>query len=374
MKRTFCWVLIIGLVISLAMLGCAKKETEIKIGAILPLTGEAAKYGESAKKGMYLALEEINSTGGINGRKLAIIYEDSKGDPKEGVTAIQKLIAVHKVPALIGAMASSVTLAIAPIAEKNKVVLLSPASSAPQITRAGNYIFRNCYSDVFEGTKMANYIINETKFRELAIMHVNNDYGIGLKNVFTKRFTELGGKVVATETYEFGARDFRSQLTKIKNSHPEAIYIVGYGEMGRLLVQAVELRLYTPFFGCLMFEDPDILRIAGKAAEGVIYTFPSYDPNSQEKLVRNFISVFQKKYGHKPDGFAANAYDALNILSFAIKKGDQKADEIKQALYSVRNYSGITGETSFDKNGDVIKPIGIKEIKNGKFNWLRFKY
>jgi len=375
MTRTFISFLSFLIIFSLMLpSGCAKKEKVIKIGVILPLTGEAAKYGQSAKRGLDLALEEINASGGVRGKKLSLIYEDSKADPKEGVNAIQKLITIHKVPAIIGAMASSVTLAIAPIAEKNKVVLLSPASSAPKITYAGNYIFRNCYSDIYEGTKMADYIWNETSYRSIAIIYINNDYGIGLKRAFEKRFTELGGKVIISEPYEFGSTDFHTQISKVKNANPDAIYIIGYGEMGRLLIQAKEIGLSKPFFSCIMFEDPDILKIAREAAEGVIYTFPSYDPKSQEKQIRDFVRAFKKKYGQIPDGFAANSYDALKILALAIKKGGGDSEGIKDALYTVRDFPGVTGKTSFDANGDVKKPIGIKTVKDGRFIWLKFRY
>jgi len=377
MKKIWIGVLILiiaALAVLLVVTQTKRGPEEIKIGAILPLTGEAAKYGKSAKRGIDLALEEINAKGGIKGKKLTIIYEDSKGNPKEGVSAILKLITVHKVPAILGAMSSSVTLAIAPIAEENKIVLLSPASSSPKITHAGDYIFRNCYSDIYEGKKMAHYIYNETRYKKVAIIHINNDYGIGLREAFRDEFNKLGGKVVAVETYDFGATDFRTQLSKIKESDPDAIYIVGYSEMGRLLVQAKELELRIPFFSCIMFEDPDILKVAGDIAEGVVYTYPSYNPKSREDVVANFINIFEKKYNQKPDGFAANAYDALKILALAIEKGGGKSEQIKKALYSIKDYPGVTGKTSFDGNGDVIKPIGIKQSVRGKFKWIYFKY
>ena len=364
----------VALAIVLLVTQVKKESEEIKIGAILPLTGEAAKYGESSKRGIDLAVEEINSQGGIKRKKLVVIYEDDKADPKEGVSSIQKLITMNKVPAIVGAMASSVTLAIAPIAEEYHTVLLSPASSAPKITYAGDYIFRNCYSDLYEGTKIAEYIYNETRYRKIAIIHINNDYGIGLRAAFRDKFTEVGGKVIATETYDFGATDFRTQISKIKTVSPEAVYIVGYSEMGRLFVQAKELGLEVPFFSSIMFEDPDILKVAGKVAEGVIYTFPSYDPDSQENQIVNFVRKFERKYGQKPDGFAANSYDALEILALAIEKGGEKSEQIKNELYSIKDYPGVTGKTSFDSNGDVIKPIGIKKIEKGEFRWVQFKY
>jgi len=377
MKKIWIGIVIL-IVVALAIVffvNQTKKEPEeIKIGVILPLTGEAAKFGQSAKEGIDLAIEEINIADDINKRKIILIYEDSKADPKTGTNAIQRLINIEKVPAIIGPMASSVTLAVAPIAEKNKVVVLSPASSAPQITDAGDYIFRNTYSDIYEGQKMARYVYEQTKYRKIGIMYINNDYGIGLKDVLKNRFTELGGQVVASETYDFGATDFRTQLSKLKNANPEALYLVGYEEMGRILVQAKELGIKVSFFSCIMFENQDILKIAGRLANGVIYTFPSYNPESEEQEVVQFIQAFENKYNHKPDGFAANSYDAAKILAYSIEKSGTNPSQIKSFLYTIKNYPGITGKTSFDENGDVVKPIGIKQVEDGEFTWLKFTY
>jgi len=368
-------IIVVFVLASIFILFPLKKASEvIKIGAILPLTGENAKYGESAKNSIDLAIEEINSGKGINGKKISVIFEDSKGNTKEGVNAIKKLIIANKVSSIIGAMASSITLAIAPIAEESEVVLLSPASSAPEITHAGDYIFRNCYSDIYEGSKMANYIYNETVYRKVSIIHINNDYGMGLREAFREEFKRLGGKVVSIETYDFGATDFRTQIGKLMLSRPDAIYIVGYGEMGRLLIQTKELGCEIPFFSCIMFEDPDIIEISGEISEGIIYTFPSFDTDSKKNVVEDFVNSYKSKYNERPDGFAANTYDALKILSLAIKKGGDKGYKIKEALYTIKDYPGVTGKTSFDINGDVVKPIGIKTVENGKFKWVVFEY
>jgi branched-chain amino acid transport system substrate-binding protein len=184
--------IIIGAVLLLAVIaGACLQDTqsdEIKIGAILPLTGEAAEYGEDAKLGIDLAVEEINAAGGINGKMIQVVYEDSQATPSQGVAAIQKLITVDKVPVIIGAMASSVTLAIAPIAEENKVVLLSPASTAPQITEAGDYIFRNEVSDAYGGKAQAELTWDELGIKNVAILCINNDYGVGTADTFKKNF------------------------------------------------------------------------------------------------------------------------------------------------------------------------------------------
>ncbi|MCK4655014.1 MAG: penicillin-binding protein activator [Candidatus Cloacimonetes bacterium] len=346
---------------------CAKKEKVIKIGAILPLTGGAAKYGESAKRAIDLAVEEINSTGGIKGSKIKVIYEDDQALPDKGVSAIQKLITVDKVPVVIGAMPSSVTLAMAPIAEKNKVVLFSPASSNPKITEAGDYIFRNDVSDIFEGGKMADEAWRRLKFRKIAVLYINNDYGAGIKDAFVYSFTILGGEIVVTENFEQGTTDFRTQLTKIKQDDPEAVYIVGYKEQIQILKQFRELGLKSQILATIMLEDPEIIQKVGDSAEGAIYTYRAYDPNSEQKEIKEFVENFKVKYGIEPDNWAAQCYDALNIIALAIKDSGYNSDSIKKALYGIKNFPGVSGLTTFDENGDVIKPIKLKTVKNGKF-------
>ena len=367
-------IVTVAFIISFGLfMGCAK-EKETKIGAILPLTGEGAKYGQSAKRGIDLALEQINASGGIKGRGLEVVYEDSRFQPSEGVAAIRKLITIDKVPAVIGAMASSVTLAIAPIAEENEVVLLSPTSSSPEITHAGDYIFRNTYSDIYEGQRMAGYIYEKTEYRLVGVLYINNDFGVGLKNAFSERFSELGAEVAVTESYDQNATDFRTQIAKIQQFKVNAIYIVGYSEMARLLTQAEEMGIEARFFSCIMFEDPDILRLAGESAEGVVYAYPSYNPESNQEIVSSFVEMYDEQYGQKPDIYAASAFDALRILAAAMNKGGFNSELIKEALFSIQDFPGVTGRTSFDQNGDVTKPIGIKKVHNGEFQWIMYEF
>lgn len=348
-------------------LSCKKEPEEIKIGSVLPLTGDAAKYGASAKKAIDLAVQEINLAGGIKGSKIIVIYEDDQASPDKGVSAFQKLITVDKVPVVIGAMPSSVTLAMAPIAEKNKVVLFSPASSNPKVTEAGDYIFRNDVSDVFEGVKMAEEVWERLGLKKVAVLYINNDYGAGIKDVFIRRFEELGGKIVDVETFEQGATDFRTQLTKIKQSNPEASYIVGYKEQIQILKQYKELAIKAQILATIMLEDPEIIQKVGDAAEGAIYTYRAYDPQSGQKEVTEFVENFKTKYGIEPDNWAAQCYDALKIVVLAIKRGGYTSEGIKNSLYRIRDFPGVSGLTTFDENGDVIKPIILKTVKDGKF-------
>ena len=344
-----------------------KEPKEIKIGAILPLTGENAMYGESAKKAIDLAAEEINSEGGIKGTKIKIVYEDDQALPERGVSAFLKLITVDKVPIVIGAMPSSVTLAIAPVAERNKVVLFSPASSNPEITGAGDFIFRNDVSDVFEGMKMAEETWQRLGIRQVAILYINNDYGVGIKNIFSQKFEELGGNIIVVEFFEQEATDFRTQLIKIKQFNPEAVYIIGYKEQIQILKQYKELGMKAQILAPIMFEDPEIINMVGDIAEGAIYTYRAYDPQSNQTEVKEFILNFKAKYGIEPDNWAAQSYDALKIVALAIEIGGYDAEGIKKEIYEIENFPGVSGLTTFDENGDVIKSIRLKTVRNGKF-------
>lgn len=376
MKKIWIGIIIVVVILAVVFVTTrTKKEPgEIKIGAILPLTGNAALYGQSPKKGIDLALEEINEKGGIKGnRKLVVIYEDSKAVPTDGVTACRKLVNIDKVSAIIGGAASSVTLAIAPIAENNRVVVLSPLSSAPAITNAGDFIFRIVPSDMFGGKVAAFFAVGDQEWKSLAILYINNDFGVGLTKVFSEEINNLGGKVLASETYEQGSSDFRTQLSKIKLAKPDALYIVGYREAPQILIQLKEMGLNVQVLGTGDLEDPNLIKIAKKTAEGIYFTQLHYDINDSSTLVQEFVKRFRNKYGSDPDIFAAYGYDAMKVLAFAIAKSKLDSESIKNELYKMRGYRGVTGSISFDQNGDVVASMGVKVIRDGKFVWFRRK-
>lgn len=361
-------VLTIGLT-AIVLPGCQKKG-EIKIGALLPLTGPGGKYGEYSKNGIDLAVSEINASGGINGRKVVIVYADTKASPQDGVSGLRRLIDVDGVPAVIGAMASSVTLATAPVAEENAVVIISPASSAPNLSGIGDFFFRNCVSDDYEGRVMAEYAKDSLGLMKVAILFVNNDYGRGVENVFSTDFINKGGEVVVSESFEQDANDFRTQIVKIKAVNPDAIYLIGYAEMLQALKQMKENRMSYQILSTVMFDDPDLIAKAGNTAEGVIFTSWAYDPESQEEHVRQFVEKYTKAYGGAPEVFAAQSYDAMMILAEALKAKNYTGDEIRQYLDNIERFPGVSGETTFDKQGDVMKPLVIKRIVNGQMERL----
>lgn len=366
--RIIITISVIMIFMMIFSLGCAKKEEkEIKIGVVLPLTGEYAKLSESVKNSIQLALE---SNEPFKNFTVKIIFEDSQGQTNMAVNATNKLVTVDKVSVIIGELSSSATLAIKPITEKQKVVLISPAASSPKLSESGHYFFRTCASDIKEGEVMAKYVSN-SKIHRVAILYINNDYGLGLKNSFSQQYRELGGNILAEESFEEGSSDFRSQLTKIKTLKVEAIYMPGYAkEMGLILRQAKEFGIKVQFFSSIDFENSKVKEIAGGTADGVIYTAYGYDPSSNGERIKSFIEKYKKKFNSVPDIYAALAYDAINVVFHSIKEGNFESESIMTSLHDMKGFTGVTGEISFDKNGDVTKGVVLKSLSNGQYKFM----
>lgn len=372
--RSYRWVAV-GLLILTGVMGlggCGKKEEVIKIGAILPLTGDVAMWGNNTKEGIDLAAERMNQAGGVNGTKIMVVYEDSKALPQEGVGAVLKLTTVDKVPAIIDNSVSSVTLAMAPIAEEKKVVIIATGATAPKISEAGNYIFRIWNSDVEEGRIMANYAYDQLGIKKAAILYVNNDYGSGLNEVFHDNFVSRGGEITVSQPFEQSETDFRTQLSKIKGTSPSAIYLVGYPkEVPQCLRQMKELRVNAQVLGTVAFEDPNVIQIAKDAAEGVIYPYPE-TPAEEDSSLREFRFEYHKKYNKEPGITCDVGYDALNMLVLAMRLSEgYTGEDIQRGLMMIKDYHGASGVMEFDEKGDVHKPIGMKTVKKGTFQWLK---
>jgi branched-chain amino acid transport system substrate-binding protein len=352
---------------TLSFTSCSKQSSEIKIGCVFPLTGSGALWGQNGRKGVELAVGEINKDGGINGKKIHIIYEDSQTESRFAVASFQKLINVDNIQACIVDMISSNVLAIAPIAEDKKVVIISPGASSPKITNAGEYVFRNWPSDALQGKEAARIAFNKLGWQTAGIFYINNEYGDGLDPIFKKEFEKLGGKIIVEESFQQGSSDFRTGLLNFKNKKIDGIYLVGYPkEVPIILKQSEELKLKTHYLGTETFEDPAILTQAGSAAEGVVYLIPG-TPNDQSLMRKNFLENFKKKFNEAPGVPADVAYDAVYILKRAIDKAGYNSEKIKDQLYKLKDWEGASGLTSFDSNGDAIKPFDVKTIKDGKF-------
>jgi len=345
--------------------GCARKEKKIKIGASLPLTGEVASYGQRAKRGIEIAVEEINATGGIRGKKIKVIFEDDRDDPKTGVSIMTKFATVNRVPVAIGSAGSTVSLAMVPVANQKRVVLLSPISSSAKLTTEGGpYFFRVCPADDAQAKILVEWVLEEG-YTKVALIYTNNSWGKPLAETFKRYFELHGGKVVINEGVEEKTTDLRAILSKVKASNIKVVVSPTYPTEGANLVrQAKEMGLKLVFFGGDNWDAPEFLSAAGDAAEGVFFVDPS-EPSGP--IFARFADKYRKKYGEEPDVNAAFGYDALYAIAKAMEKAKAlDGPSIRDALYKV-SFEGATGRIEFDKNGDLKYPSFDRNmIKNGK--------
>ena len=332
-----------------------KKElSQLRVGVMVPQSGDAASYGESVKRGVQLAKKELGA------EHVVFEFEDSKCDGKEAVSSINRLISAINVTAVIGELCSSATLPAAPIAEENQVVMISPASTAPTLTEAGDFIFRTVPSDALQGTFGAQ-LVYDKGHRKLAVLYVNDDYGVGFDGVLKKEFPALGGEIVASEAVARQSADVRTQLTKIKNANPEAIYLISNSpDTGvTALKQIKELGIEVTVFASEGLKSDDITSAAGDAAEGMIVS-------SVSSGSADFSNSHAGEYGVEPGPFAAQAYDAVKALVLASQTGATTGSEIRDALYDL-SFEGASGYIDFDQNGDITGNYEVFVVQDGKF-------
>jgi len=338
-------------------------ENSIRIGALLPLTGKNATYGIEIRNGIELAREEVNSAGGINGKKLEVIYDDDAADPAIGVNGMQKLAEVDKVPIVMGSWSSGVVLAVAPIAEKNHVTTLAEAIS-PDITNAGDYIFRIHPSAVYYTKVSVEYLI-ERKITTASVLYSNTAFGKSLSDAFVKKFLESGGKILAVESYNPTDTDFKSALNKIKESAPEAVFIPGYQEVLDIIKQATETDINALILATPTFESPGTIPKLGVLAEKVVYPH-IYSSDMNEPKIVAFEKKYFDKFGVEITGFAHSMYDGTYILAGILKKCDTNKECIKENMYKT-DYDGVSGRIQFDLNGDPLIKIIMKTVRDKKF-------
>lgn len=342
-----------------------KKEAAkvIKIGAILPLTGSGSLWGQNAKKGIELAYETYKESGKSD---VKIFFKDSKSIPKNATTTFSSLIARETIKVSIVDMISSNVLAIAPIANKEKVLIMSPGASSPDITNAGPYVFRNWPSDAYQGKAGARFASEYLKCKSMAVFFINNEYGNGLLKVFVENYEKLGGTIVDKISFEQGTTDFKNLILKIKEKTFDGIYIIGYPKENPILVSQIkEANINSPLLGTEGFEDPNLLKIFENQETNLYYTFPII-PDSSDTTRKEFEEDFLKRFNEKPGPVTDIAFDAFNILVKAIDQVGYDADKIKSFLHNLKDYRGATGLISFDENGDAVKPFGLKQIINGE--------
>ncbi len=355
-------------------LSCRPKVGEdlstIKIGFFGDLSGPTYNFGQSALNGVLMAADEINQAGGINGRRLDIVIEDDKGSPESSAHITGKLIGTQKVVAIIGAGASGNSLAAAPSAQSAHVPLISPSSTNPAVTLAGDYIFRACFIDAFQGDVMARFTANTLKAKTAAIMlDFNSPYSRGLSEFFELSFAKLDGKIVAKQSYSQGDADYRGQLSVIKAAGPDVIYLPGYyGDVALIARQARQLGLTQPLLGGDGWDAPEVWELGRDALNGC-YITNHYSVDTPSQTIQTFVENYRRRYGNlTPDAHAALAYDALRFLADAVRKaGSTNGPELRDTLASTRNFIGVTGLISMDKDRNAVKPAVILKLQDGSY-------
>jgi branched-chain amino acid transport system substrate-binding protein len=346
--------------------------SEILIGEFGSLTGTTATFGISSKNGIDMAIAEANAAGGVLGKQVRVKIEDDQGRPEEAQTVVTKLITSDQVVAVLGEVASSRTLAAAPVAQSSGIPLITPSSTNPKVTEVGDFIFRVCFIDPFQGLVMAKFATNTLKVKKVAILRdIKNDYSVGLSNVFAENFKKLGGQIVADESYSEGDTDFSAQLTSIRSHAPEAIYVPGYyTEVALMARQARQLGINIPLLGGDGWDSPKLLEIGGPALDNSYFS-NHYSTEDPSPAIQKFVGDYKAKYGEVPDALAALAYDAAKILFDAMKRaGSTDGPKLRDAIAQTRDFPGVTGKITLDAQRNAVKPAVVLKIAGGKISYV----
>jgi len=356
--------------------GCkpaADQGGDIKVGEYASLTGKDATFGISSHEGTLLAIEEINAAGGVLGKKLTLITEDTQCKAGEPATVVNKLITLENVVAVLGEVASSRSLEAAPICQQNKIPMISPSSTNPDVTKTGDYIFRVCFIDPFQGTVMANFATKTLHLKRVAVFtDVKSDYSKGLAKFFKERFKANGGQIVSELDYNGGDKDFKAQLTSIKGADPDGVFVPGYyTECALISVQAKQLGLNVPLFGGDGWESSVLFEIGGKSVEGN-YLSTHYSPEVASDVSKKFVDNYRKRWnGKTPDALAACGYDSALVLADAIKRaGTTDGPKLRDAIAATKDFQAVTGKITINENRDATKSAVILKIEDGKFKYL----
>ena len=365
-------------ILAAAIAGCGGNSSstsnanEAKVALLTTTSGAAAAYGESIKNGAELAVAQIN--GDVNNVKINLLVEDTKGDKNEAINAMNKVIAKDKVVAVIGPMLSGEMMAAGPIANKNKVVALGTSTTAEGITDIGDYIFRNAVPESLAVDAAIRQSHKVLGFKTAAIMYSNNnDQMVSVNNTAKKALESEGVQIVATETFADKDTDFSAQLTKIQQAKPDIIIVASLYQEGALIMKKMrELGMNQPVVGSNGFNSPAFIKNAGAAADGAIVGTPWF-PNKDDQKVRDFRKAYVEKYGHEPDQFAAQAYDAVFLYEAALKAAGSTTDreKFRNALKGITDFVGVTGKFQFNEKRDPSMEVQVLQIKNGQFDALQ---
>ncbi|NPA50329.1 MAG: ABC transporter substrate-binding protein [Epsilonproteobacteria bacterium] len=363
---------ILSLAAAVALFGGFVSAKEVKIGVILPLTGPIAAFGQTSKAGLDIAYEKNHKL--KNGDEVKLVVLDDRGDKVEAATAAKRLISKDGVTVILGEVASSNSMAIAPIAEKNKTPMITHASTNPRVTKGKKYVTRACFIDPFQGAVMAKYALDNGLKKAVVVTDAKQDYSVGLSKAFKKAYTAGGGKILKTVLINSGDKDFNAQVAAIKAANPDIVAFTGYYPEAALLVkQARAMGVKTPFIGADGVGFPELIKIAGKAAEGFMYTDHFNEAAAKSPEAKAYVEAYHKKYNKPADSMGALAADAYGMIISAMNKciDEKKAPTDKECvnnnLRHTKGYKGITGVITINENGDAVKSAVVNEVKDGKF-------
>jgi branched-chain amino acid transport system substrate-binding protein len=345
----------------------------ILVGHVASMTGPEATFGTSSDRGFRIFFDIQNAKGGVKGRQLKLITLDDQGKPEEAATAATRLIASDHVTAILGEVASTRSIFMAPKAQLAKVPMITPSSTNEKVTAIGDYIFRACFIDGFQGYVMAKFARENLKLSKVAVLKdVRNDYSMGLARVFTEQFTKMGGQIVTEQSFSQGDVDFKAQLTNIKSAGPEAIFEPGYyTDTGLIARQAKELGLNVPLLGGDGWDSEKLYEIGGAALEGSYFS-NHYSVDDPSPRIQEFVAEYKKRTGFVPDSLAAQAYDAAGMLADAMTRApDLSGPAIREALANTKNFPGVTGNITLDANRNPVKPAVVLKIGvGGKYEFV----
>ncbi len=345
----------------------------IRIGEVEPLTGKEAAFGQSSHHGAVLAVEELNAASGVLGRPIELLTEDNQSRPGDSATITKKLIARDHVVAVINGGTSTQCLESGPVCQNAHVPLVATTATNPQVTAAGNYVFRTCFIDSFQGAVLAKFARETLQAKRIALLtSVSSTFSVGLASVFRESFTAQGGEIVGEQKYAEGDKDFRAQLTAIRALNPDVVAAMGYYTEGALICrQARELGLRCPLVSGDGWEAPELIEIGGAAVNGVYFS-AHYSSESTAPAVQAFVRKYRAKFdGETPDSLAPLAYDAVRILSAAITRaGTTEGPPLRDALAATKNFDGVTGRTTIDAHRNAAKSAVIVTVAKGKFEYV----
>ena len=378
MRFTSTHIFSAALAAALFFTGCKPSGSSggdtIKVGEFASLTGKDATFGISSHEGTLMAIEEINAAGGLLGKKLELLTEDTQCKPGESATVVNKLVSRDSVIAILGEVASTRSMEAAKICQDNKVPMISPSSTNPDVTKTGDYIFRVCFIDPFQGTVMANFATKTLKLKRVAVFtDVKSDYSKGLAKFFKAQFVANGGEIGTELDYNGGDKDFKAQLTSIKGANPDGVFVPGYyTEAALIAVQAKQLGLNIPLFGGDGWESSKLTEIGGEAVEGDYFS-THYSPAVATEVSKKFVENFSKRWqGQTPDALAACGYDSALVLVDAIKRaGTTDGAKVRAAIAATKDFQAVTGKITINENRDASKSAVILKVEGGKFKYLQ---